>query len=157
MIILAKFCSNCGSELKQGGVFCSECGTKAEQSQIDNKESNVIWKKVTSQSDANKYKAFVIIIGMCVGLFVGGIIGYAIAPASKGDSQYKPTLMELLKDEWYNVGGTVKVTSKTSRNYMATALEEGRARLFLMSFAGVAIGGIVGAVIAKNSNKRLGI
>ena len=47
---MAKFCTNCGSEVKDGMMFCSGCGTKvvenvsmvhSENSNVDNKESTM--------------------------------------------------------------------------------------------------------------------
>lgn len=32
VIIMVKYCKNCGSELSEGSVFCDECGTKAGES-----------------------------------------------------------------------------------------------------------------------------
>jgi len=58
---MAKFCTNCGSEVKDGIAFCSECGTKvaenvstvhSENSNVDNKESTM--EQVAGQQPPSK-------------------------------------------------------------------------------------------------------
>ncbi|WP_256758634.1 zinc-ribbon domain-containing protein [Cohnella sp. WQ 127256] len=160
--MVANFCSSCGNRLNQEDSFCSVCGKKIEriqspkvniQTQQEQDDLNNIWNKVSNSDSANRYKYIVIIIGMCIGLFIGSVIGYSLAPASKGSSAHKPTLTELLKNEWKNIGGTVTVTSNTPNNYMAKALSKGRTMLILFGFAGLAGGGLVGGYLVRIRNK----
>lgn len=44
VIIMTKFCKNCGSELEDGSLFCNECGTKAGESGPRNTSSNGVFK-----------------------------------------------------------------------------------------------------------------
>ena len=44
VIILTRYCKNCGCELEEGSVFCEECGTKAGESNPGNAMSSNVFR-----------------------------------------------------------------------------------------------------------------
>jgi len=76
-----KYCSNCGSELREGSVFCSNCGTSIDKPVVRNREIRGIFdyykdalrKYADFSGRASVREYWMFVVGNLIIGFVGGL------------------------------------------------------------------------------------
>lgn len=76
-----KYCSNCGSELREGSVFCSNCGTSIDKTVVRNREIRGIFdyykdalrKYADFSGRASVREYWMFVVGNLIIGFVGGL------------------------------------------------------------------------------------
>ena len=66
---MAKFCANCGQELKENTLFCPECGKKVQEQPMTQQSVQLITHMVSSNT-ANNKQTFIskVVAGGTIGL-----------------------------------------------------------------------------------------
>lgn len=102
-----KYCSKCGSEVKDGVKFCEHCGEKVEEIKNNTEKGNQKYKSIDLHNlniNNDKNKKNIVVIRYCVGaLFILG--GLASLPNLKGllgvllGISLMPIVYKILKDK----------------------------------------------------------
>ena len=115
---MSKFCTNCGTKLKEGTKFCSECGKKVGGSKTT--------KKTVTKNTTSNQLAPGAIIAICAGaiLVLGLIIGLVIKGVSdyNREEKYKEDVTSLKSDLFKSFQNMESVGNQLSINlYVYTA------------------------------------
>ena len=66
---MAKYCANCGEELKEGASYCAKCGTKAGGKTTKKTVEGEVVKETTNTSAQPKSKIAAGLLGIFLGCF----------------------------------------------------------------------------------------
>lgn len=85
---MAKFCSNCGTEIKENENFCSKCGNNTNQAETSTENTQ---NTESTQPQQGKSKIAAGLLGVFLGGF--GIHNFYLGYTSKGVAQILVTIV----------------------------------------------------------------
>lgn len=138
------YCTYCGKKNEEDALFCSGCGKAIAATNGKERNSNTSFKFAFS-------KEIIVIVGILVGLFFGGAIGFSLAPESTGRGE-KPSVINLLKGSYYSIDDRELIQFTDTNSRIATALRKGRKYLYSFSLLGGCVGGVVGYSLQRRKN-----
>ena len=88
---MAKYCANCGEELKEGAAYCAKCGTKAGAKTTKKTVEGEVVKETTNTSAQPKSKIAAGLLGIFLGCF--GVHNFYLGYTGKAVAQLLITVL----------------------------------------------------------------